>query len=113
MLNSARMLKTLASELNIVMLMVAQLTRDGGHLAQGSYMKHEADLWLNLSRWEEEEDLQRNYPWNCYLEVRKGRNVETGTALRMYFNGDTLTFTDNEEKAKAYAKANEQVEVPA
>jgi replicative DNA helicase len=113
MLNSARMLKTLATELNVVIVMVAQLTRDGSHLAQGSYMKHEADLWLNIVRWKNEDALAENYPWNCFLEVKKARNVETGTSLRMYFNGDTLTFTDDEEEAKVYAQANQQVVVPA
>jgi replicative DNA helicase len=112
MLNSARMLKTLATELNVVIVMVAQLTKDGSHLAQGSYMKHEADLWLNIVRWKNEDALAENYPWNCFLEVKKARNVETGTSLRMYFNGDTLTFTDDEEEAKAYAQANQQVVVP-
>lgn len=113
MLNSARMLKTLATELKVVIMMVAQLTKDGGHLAQGSYMKHEADLWLNICRWEDDKDLAENYPWNCFIEVKKARNVATGTWLRMYFNGDTLTFTDREDEAVAYAKASEQVEVPA
>lgn len=112
MLNSARMLKTLAVELNIVIVMVAQLTKDGGSLAQGSYMAHECDLWLNINRWKDENDLAENYPWNSYIEVRKGRNVEQGKWLRMYFNGDTLTFTDDEAKATAYAKANAPVEVP-
>jgi replicative DNA helicase len=112
MLNSARMLKTIATELKIVVVMVAQLTKDGGSLAQGSYMKHECDLWLNIGRWKDENDLTENYPWNSYIEVRKGRNVEQGKWLRMYFNGDTLTFTDDEEQAKAYAKANAPVEVP-
>jgi replicative DNA helicase len=112
MLNSARMLKTLAVELNVVIVMVAQLTKDGGSLAQGSYMSHECDLWLNINRWKDEKDLAENYPWNSYIEVRKGRNVEQGKWLRMYFNGDTLTFTDDEAKATAYAKANAPVEVP-
>jgi replicative DNA helicase len=112
MLNSARMLKTLATELNMVVVMVAQLTKDGGHLAQGSYMKHEADLWLNICRWKDEKDLAENYPWNCFIEVKKARNVETGTWLRMYFNGDTLTFTDDEAEAVKYAKDNAPVEVP-
>jgi replicative DNA helicase len=112
MLNSARMLKTLATELKIVVVMVAQLTKDGCSLAQGSYMKHEADLWLNICRWKDEKELAENYPWNCFIEVRKARNVETGKALRMYFNGDTLTFTDDEARAEEYAKANAPVEVP-
>jgi hypothetical protein len=38
--------------------------------------------------------------------------VEQGKWLRIYFNGDTLTFTDDEAKATAYAKANAPVEVP-
>ena len=112
MLNSARMLKTLATELNVVIVMVAQLTKDGGSLAQGSYMKHEADLWLNISRWHDDKELQQNYPWNCFLKIRKARNVETGTWLRMYFHGDTLAFTDKEEQALAYAKDDEGQEVP-
>ena len=112
MLNSARKLKTLATELNIVIIMVAQLTKDGGSLAQGSYMKHEADLWLNISRWREDKDLQENYPWNCHLDVRKARNVETGAWLRMYFHGDTLTFTDDEEKAKQFADDDNGQVVP-
>lgn len=112
MLNSARKLKTLATELNVVIIMVAQLTKDGGSLAQGSYMKHEADLWVNICRWKNQEALQKNYPWNCFLEVRKARNVDTNTGLRMYFHGDTLAFTDKEEQAIAYAKDDEGQEVP-
>ena len=112
MLNSARMLKTLATELNLVIVMVAQLTKDGGHLAQGSYMAHEADLWVNISRWKNEEALQENYPWNCFLEIRKARNADTGGGLRMYFHGDTLTFTDKADKAEEYARQDEKVDVP-
>jgi replicative DNA helicase len=112
LLNSARLLKTVATQLKIVVIMVAQLTKDGGSLAQGSYMKNECDLWLNITRWRDEETLRDNFPWNCFIEVRKARNVEMGRRLRMYFNGDTLTFTDNEEQATAYAKANAPVEVP-
>ena len=55
LLNAARQLKTLAQELGIVVVMVAQLTSDGGRLAQGSYMKHEADLWINIKRFSDEE----------------------------------------------------------
>jgi hypothetical protein len=112
MLNSARMLKTIATELKIVVVMVAQLTKDGGSLAQGSYMKHECDLWLNIIRWKDDASLAENYPWNCLMEIRKARSADTGRGIRMYFNGDTLTFTDNEERAVAYSKANEKVDVP-
>lgn len=102
MLGAARSLKTMAQELNIVVIMVAQLTKDGGSLAQGSYMKHEADLWLNL-RHIPKEDLGNAWPWDSYLEFRKARNVETGKKLCMRFHGDTLTFTDDEAAAKMYA----------
>lgn len=112
MLNSARMLKTLAMELKIVIVMVAQLTKDGGSLAQGSYMAHECDLWLNIIRWKDEKALAENYPWNCLMEIRKARSADTGRGMRMYFDGDTLTFTDDEAKATAYAQANQQVVVP-
>jgi replicative DNA helicase len=112
MLNSARMLKTIAMELKMVVVMVAQLTKDGSSLAQGSYMMHECDLWLNIIRWKDDASLAENYPWNCLMEIRKARSADTGRGIRMYFNGDTLTFTDNEECAVAYSKANEKVDVP-
>lgn len=108
MLNAARMLKTLAQELDMVVIMVAQLTKDGGSLAQGSYMKHEADLWFNIRRWKDPGDLQKNYPWNCFLEVRKARNAESNNGLRLHFHGDTLTFTDDERQAREYSN-KEQV----
>lgn len=99
LLNAARQLKTLAQELGIVVVMVAQLTSDGGRLAQGSYMKHEADLWINIKRFSDEE-TQKMYPWNCAVEFRKARNAETGCKLLMRFCGDILTFTDDEEEAQ-------------
>ena len=100
LLNAARQLKTLAQELGIVVVMVAQLTSDGGRLAQGSYMKHEADLWLNIKRFSDEEE-QKLFPWNATIEFRKARNAETGCKLLMHFCGDILTFTDDEKEAQA------------
>ena len=47
------------------------------------------------------------------MEVRKARNVEVGTWLRMYFHGDTLAFTDKEEEALRYIKKDEGQVVPA
>lgn len=108
MKNAARMLKTLAQELNIVVIMVAQLTKDGQSLAHGSYMMHEADTWLNIRRWKEQSDLQRHYPWNCLVEVRKARNADSAAGFRMHFHGDTLTFTDKEEIAEKYCAMEEQ-----
>ena len=101
LLNAARQLKTMAQELKIVVVMVAQLTSDGGRLAQGSYMKHEADLWLNIKRFTDDEAANHR-PWNCCLEFRKARNAEVGKKLLMTFYGDMLTFTDDEGEAQRY-----------
>jgi len=102
MKSAAQRLKTLAVELQITVVMVAQLTSDGGRLAQSSYMSHEADLWLNISRIKEDE-LQRYWPWNYGLIFRKARNCEAGKTIFLRFNGDTLTFTDQESEAKKLA----------
>lgn len=102
MKSAAQRLKTLAVELQITVVMVAQLTSDGGRLAQSSYMSHEADLWLNISRIKEDE-LQRYWPWNYGLIFRKARNCEAGKTIFLRFNGDTLTFTDQESEAKKMA----------
>lgn len=56
--------------------------------------------------------LRENYPWNCFLEIRKARNADTGSGLRMYFYGDTLTFTDRADKAEEYARQDEKLDVP-
>lgn len=101
LLNGARMLKTLAQELKIVVVMVAQLAESGGRLAQGSYMKFESDLWINIVRIDEDE-LHKTAPWNCYLEFRKARNSATGYKLMMNFFGDLLTFTDRKEEAQKF-----------
>ena len=105
---AARLLKTLAQELDIVILMVAQLNK-AGELAKASAMKNECDLWLNIKRLSREDyqsEEYRNYPnielWNTVLEFRKARNVETGVKIPLHFYGNTLTFTDNKEKAEEY-----------
>ena len=100
--SGAQRLKTLAQELDITVIMVAQLTADGGRLAQSSYMMHEADLWINLSRIKEE-NLAQNWPWNYCLDFRKARNVESGQKVMMRFCGDTLTFTDKKSEAEQMA----------
>lgn len=102
MKSAAQRLKTLAVELQITVVMIAQLTSDGGRLAQSSYMSHEADLWLNIGKLSED-DLQKYYPWNYVLTFRKARNVENGQKVWLYFDGDTLTFTDQESKARKMA----------
>jgi len=102
MKSAAQRLKTLAVELQITVVMVAQLTSDGGRLAQSSYMSHEADLWLNIGKIGSD-DLARYWPWNYVLTFRKARNVENGQKVMLRFDGDTLTFTDKESDAKKLA----------
>ncbi len=102
MKSAAQRLKTLAVELQITVIMIAQLTSDGGRLAQSSYMSHEADLWLNISKINEDK-LSECFPWNYVLTFRKARNVENGQKVMLRFDGETLTFTDKESKAKEMA----------
>ena len=115
---AARTLKTVAQEEQIVVLMVAQLSGDGTHLAKGSSMKNEADLWLNLQRFTNEQRIKANEHsmneidevWNTYLEFRKARNVESGKKILMHFHGDTLTFTDDYDKAYEFTQMERQAE---
>ena len=57
---AARTLKTMAQELDIVVVMVAQLSSNGISLAKGANMKNECDLWMNLSRIGNEERAKAN-----------------------------------------------------
>lgn len=102
MKSAAQRLKTMAQELEIPVIMIAQLTSDGGRLAQSSYMAHEADLWLNIGRIAEN-DLARCWPWNYVLTFRKARNVAVGQKVMMRFQGETLTFTDKQGEAERMA----------
>ncbi len=91
---AARKLKTLAQKENIIILMVAQLSANG-RLAQASYMAHEADLWFNLRKPTDDEAKKEDLPWwNIFLEIKKGRNTQTGI-LKMHFEGAKMRFSDN------------------
>lgn len=110
---AARTLKTMAQELNIVVMMVAQMSSNGQSLAKGSSMKNEADLWMNISRVDHEESIEKfgaedGIYWNTTLEIRKARNVESGAVIPMHFHGDTLTYTDDIEKAKEFVALEEE-----
>ena len=107
--HAARTLKTLAQSEEIVVIMVAQLSADGQRLAKASAMKNEADLWINLQRFTNQQRLDMcnrgqevEEIWNTYLEFRKARNVESGKRILLHFHGDTLTFTDDRVKARMY-----------
>jgi hypothetical protein len=112
----ARDLKNLALELDIVIVMVAQLSSNGETLAKASSMKNECDLWLNLKR-VGKEDLKNYYDatgeklekwWNVILEFRKARSAQFGAKILMHFYGDELLFTDNEEEAQHFMALENQ-----
>jgi hypothetical protein len=111
---SARVLKTTAQELNIVVVMVAQLASNGQTLAKGSSMKNEADLWLNLRRVEPDEmrqiigDGEKAALWNVLLEFKKARNVESSVAIPIHFHGETLAYTDNEDEARKFVRKEQE-----
>ena len=98
--SAAQRLKTIAQQLNIVVFMVAQLT-DAGTLQQAKYMENECDLHLVVKRMDDneiKECLGRCEPWNYKLIVANARSCETGSEMRMYFNGEKLTFVGEPEK---------------
>lgn len=104
--SGARWLKTLAQELDIAIIMVAQLDGSGERLSRASYMQHEADTWVNIIRHYEDTDIDwllDNIPWNCELQIRKSRSRAAHRVYPLYFHGDTLTFYDTEQEAAAVA----------
>ena len=102
---AAMKLKTMAQQLDLVVIMIAQLNKSG-NLAQASQMDQEADLWLNLTRVREEEQLAKMYPFNAIAYINKARNAENEVALPLLFTGDTLTFISDKEEAEEWQKNN-------
>lgn len=100
---AAMKFKTMAQQLDLVVIMIAQLNKSG-NLAQASQMDQEADLWLNLTRVREEEQLEKMYPYNAIAYVNKARNAENEVALPLLFTGDTLTFISDKEEAEEWQR---------
>ena len=100
LVDSARRLKTAAKELDITIFMLAQLSKDGS-LARASYMLHEADCWFNIAKLEGD-DLKSAFglPWTHKLELRKARSCEMTETQYLRFEGDIMTFTDDQEEAQ-------------
>ena len=98
--SAAQKLKTMAQDLQMVVIMIAQLS-ESGRLAQASYMSHECDLWLNLTKIQKE-DLEKYFPWNFVAQIRKARNADTGKPMFLRFDGDTITFTDRKKEAEEW-----------
>ena len=100
---AAQKLKTMAQDLQIIVIMIAQLNANG-KLAQSSYMSHECDLWLNLMQIDEA-DKEKFYPWNMIGQIKKARNADTAKPIMFRFLKDILTFTDDKGVAEECYKA--------
>ena len=109
---TARELKNLALEMDVVIVMVAQMSSNGQTLAKASSMKNECDLWMNLKRitkedykdFYDENDVGLDKCWNVLIEFKKARSAKFGAKIPMYFYGDWLLFTDDIEKAQHFAR---------
>lgn len=97
LLNGVGALKEAAKSLEMLVVMVAQLDSKGEKLAQASYMANEADLWINLRKLKSEEYFQ-HAPCNIALDFRKGRSCKSGESNYLLFDGDYMTFVDNEKQ---------------
>jgi hypothetical protein len=98
--------------MDVVIVMVAQMSSNGQTLAKASSMKNECDLWMNLKRitkedykdFYDENDVGLDKCWNVLIEFKKARSAKFGAKIPMYFYGDWLLFTDDIEKAQHFAR---------
>lgn len=105
-------LKTLAQQLGITVIMIAQLTEDGW-LEGAKAMKNEADLFCQLREMTQEESDKFLRQYNYVLVAGKNRD---GMKMRMplKFIADKLTFKGEteDELARAKQKHGEDNEAP-
>ena len=90
---AAMRLKRIALEQKVCIIMVAQLT-ERGTLQGSTAMKNEADLWVNLNRPSEDEELDAMWPYNCEFQIRKARGVQDNVVLRFRYDGCLMRFSD-------------------
>lgn len=102
---AAMRLKRIAMEQRVCVVMVAQLT-DGGSLQGSKAMKNEADLWINLNRLEDKDDIHDMFPFNTILEIRKARNSADNMCLKFRYDGMLMRFNDSPESIKAMIDTN-------
>lgn len=88
--NIAKKMKTLAQELKITIIMLAQLNEDE-KLEGAKAMKNEADLFAYLQEVTNQEELFNIAPYNYYLVIDKNRDGKS-MRLRLKFIGEKLTF---------------------
>jgi len=97
--NLAKKMKTLAQELKITIIMLAQLN-DDGKLEGSKAMKNEADLFAYLQEAEGNEIAPHNY----YLIIDKNRDGKS-MKLRLKFVGEKITFI-GEKYSEVIARRN-------
>jgi replicative DNA helicase len=110
---AANRLKTLAQKYNVCVIMVAQLTDDGG--LQGSKaMKNEADMWLSINRLKQPDDTYHGkrlidiFPYNTFVTIEKARNVNDVAFVRFRYEGAMMRFCDSLADIKAMVDRNRQ-----
>lgn len=88
--NIAKRLKTLAQQLGITVIMLAQLNEEE-YLEGARGMKNEADLYAFLREMDREECLEYGQAYNYFLVIDKNRNGPTGK-IPLNFIKDIMTF---------------------
>lgn len=86
----AKRLKTLAQQLGITIIMLAQLNEDG-RLEGAKGMKNECDLFAYLREMENDEKLQYGQEFNYFLVIDKNRNGPRGM-IPLKFIGEKMLF---------------------
>lgn len=100
--NIAKKMKTLAQELKITIIMLAQLNEDE-KLEGAKSMKNEADLFAYL-REAQGNELLEIAPYNYFLVIDKNRDGKS-MKLRLKFIGEKLTFV-GEKYSEVIARRN-------
>ena len=103
--NAAKRLKTLAQQLEITIIMVAQIT-DEGNLEGAKAMRNECDMLAHLRPMNDEE-VRECSGFNYCLAIESNRSGPQAKIPLNYY-GNILTFTDKQDLAQNFADRTEQ-----
>lgn len=95
----AKKLKTLAQQLNITVIMLAQIGEEG-KLEGAKAMKNECDLFAYLREMDEDEELQYGKAYNYFLVIDKNRNGPRGM-IPLRFIGEKMLFVGEDKNENA------------
>ena len=102
--NISKQMKTLAQQLGITIIMLAQLN-DDGKIEGAKAMKNEADMFAYLEEVADTEELFKIAPFNYYLVIDKNRDGKS-MKLRLKFIGEKITFVGEKfEEVKKRSKS--------